>query len=261
MSSIDYPGVANHTVFVDTDKIASLTVESDALAILTTANWLNVLSWQAPVRVAARDASSDPISLQAIADFEIDITADATETITGALLYGLRLRPVTIANDDVDVVDFGNNELDLTAHAYLTGDGPFEFTTSDTLPTGIELATSYFFNNITAGASITIHLTREDAVAGTNAVTFSDAGTGTHTIADVQGSTSSDDDTRRYHADLIGALNDSNDIVVGAQLGHVERIKHSPLTDYYVVFGNDTAVQTLLIRVIPVQEVEWPRIE
>ncbi len=92
----------------------------------------------------------------------------------------------TIADDDVDTVDFANDELDVAAHAYTTGDGPMQLVTSDTLPTGLELATDYWIVVIDAG-TIQLADTFAKAIAAVpTPVTFSDVGVGTHTIEDTE---------------------------------------------------------------------------
>lgn len=108
---------------------------------------------------------------------------DAAVELTGAELFAGVLQDGTLADDDVDTVDFANNELDITGHAYQTGDGPVQLTTSGTLPAGLALATDYYIRSIGSG-TIKLYTTRADAIAGTNAVAFTDAGSGTHTISD-----------------------------------------------------------------------------
>jgi len=91
-------------------------------------------------------------------------------------------KPLTLAADDVDVVDFANDELDVTGHAYVTGDGPVRLTTTGTLPTGLALDTDYWV--IVIGVdTIQLAATFQDAINPVPVpVSFSDAGSGTHTI-------------------------------------------------------------------------------
>ena len=95
---------------------------------------------------------------------------DARETVLGATGTG-----------QVFTADFANNEIDITTHGYVAGDGPFLATTATTLPAGIDLNTLYWVNDVNAN-SLTLHRTREDAFNGTNIVPFTDAGTGAHTL-------------------------------------------------------------------------------
>ena len=245
----------NRLISVEQELIASVTAESDALTLGTPANTMLVTSWQFE-KPAQLNFSTTQAVFQGVTEFDLEIACDATETITSPQLFGWRLRPVTIADDAVDTVDFANNELDLTGHAYQTGDGPVYISAATTLATGLSATTPYYVRDIGAN-TIQLHTTRAGAVADTGQVTFSDAGTGTHTIADKQDAANADDNTQRYHWFLYGDLNEGNTITVGAQQGYMERVQHSPLTHYYEVVGSSgTGAQTLVIRCCPVQTVE-----
>jgi hypothetical protein len=67
-----------------------------------------------------------------------------------------------------------------TAHGLLTGDGPVRLTTTTTLPAGLSLATDYYIIKIDAN-TFYFAASRALAFIGT-AVTFTDDGTGTHTL-------------------------------------------------------------------------------
>lgn len=74
----------------------------------------------------------------------------------------------------------GNDECDLTSHGMITGDGPFQFTTDDTLPAELATSTDYWAilvdaNNFKMASSLV------NALAET-AIAITDDGTGTHTI-------------------------------------------------------------------------------
>lgn len=74
-----------------------------------------------------------------------------------------------------------DNRLDVTGHGYTTGSGPFSVTTSDTLPSGLDDQALYWVNVVSVN-EVTIHITRQDSLSGTNEVAVTDDGTGTHTI-------------------------------------------------------------------------------
>ncbi|MEE8608989.1 MAG: hypothetical protein V3S55_15400 [Nitrospiraceae bacterium] len=77
--------------------------------------------------------------------------------------------------------DFATDDIiDLTTHGMQTADGPFQFTTTTTLPAGISLATDYFAIRVSDN-EFEIALSISDAIAGTQ-VDITDDGTGTHTI-------------------------------------------------------------------------------
>lgn len=81
----------------------------------------------------------------------------------------------------VFTADFANDEIDIAAHGHTAGDGPFALTTTTTLPAGLSVGVLYWVSAPTAGA-LQLHLTHNEAAAGVNPVTFSDAGVGTHTM-------------------------------------------------------------------------------
>lgn len=252
----------NRVVIAHVDLAVSMTAESNALAIATVANWLDVSSWRSPLAGeprTTRKGGADPQDQQSFSgptEFEIDMFCDASETITSPALYVARVHPVTIADDDVDTVDFTNDELDLTSHAYQTGDGPVRLTTTDTLPAGLATATDYYVRDIGTN-SIQLHTSRAGAVADTGQVTFTDGGTGTHTIVDVQSSPNADEDTRRIHHSFYGDLNAGATITLAAQTAYTERILHSPLNLYYIILGTSgTGAQTVTTVLTPIQEVE-----
>lgn len=66
-------------------------------------------------------------------------------------------------------------------HGLLTGDGPVQLTTSNTLPAGLSLATDYYIIKLSAD-TFSLATTRTNAYAGT-AVDITGTGTGTHTLA------------------------------------------------------------------------------
>lgn len=71
--------------------------------------------------------------------------------------------------------------MTVTSAAHLPEVGsPVQFTTSGTLPTGLSLATTYYVTNA-SGTTYNVTNTYADALAGTNKVNTSGAGSGTHT--------------------------------------------------------------------------------
>lgn len=73
-------------------------------------------------------------------------------------------------------VDFGTNTFSEDVTATFVNGERVQFTSTDTLPSGLSLATNYFLTNVTA-AGFQVTATRGGAV-----VNISDAGVGTHTI-------------------------------------------------------------------------------
>lgn len=75
-----------------------------------------------------------------------------------------------------------SNLVNLTSHGYTTGDGPFLLSNDGgALPAELD-NTTFYWVNVNDANSFTLHLTEEDALAGTNTVAFTDDGTGTNEI-------------------------------------------------------------------------------
>lgn len=174
--------------------------------------------------------------------FDVVISGSTTIAATVLEVVAGRKESQVIADDNVDTVDFANNELDITGHAYRTGDGPLRLTTSNTLPAGLELATDYYAIYVGAN-TIQLAASFEDALLG-NAVAFTDGGTGTHTISDTA-------DTLRLNWTSVGFLGDAGSVDLTASKGHRSRVEFSPDCDAYALVGTlDTG--TVTARVIPV---------
>lgn len=67
-----------------------------------------------------------------------------------------------------------------SAHGLITGQS-IRFSTSGALPAELSTGTTYYANVATT-TTFTVHTTNAAAVAGTGAISFSGAGTGTHTV-------------------------------------------------------------------------------
>lgn len=91
-------------------------------------------------------------------------------------------RPLVIADDAIEAVDTVNDRLTLTGHGLLTGDGPVQFTTDNTLPGGIGAATDYWVIRFDDD-EISLATSLANALAGTK-VDLTSAGAGTNTLVD-----------------------------------------------------------------------------
>ena len=76
--------------------------------------------------------------------------------------------------------DNSTDRLTATAHGMSTGDGPFEVSSAGTLPTGLAASTNYWCIRVDDN-TLQVASSLANAKSGT-AVTFSDNGTGAHTI-------------------------------------------------------------------------------
>lgn len=92
--------------------------------------------------------------------------------------------PLELADDIVESVNPATDTLTLTAHSYVTGDGPIQGTTTGTLPGGMELATDYWAIRVDAN-SIRLAARFLDAMNGVP-IDITDTGTGTHTLVDTE---------------------------------------------------------------------------
>lgn len=95
-------------------------------------------------------------------------------------MAGFVLRvPSTVAG--ARTVTSSGSTLTAASHTDLTTGDPVRFITTNTLPTGINPATTYYVR-LGTGTTITVHTTSAGAIANTGAVATSGAGSGTHTL-------------------------------------------------------------------------------
>ncbi len=77
--------------------------------------------------------------------------------------------------DATNDVNDTNEQITITGHGATAGDGPFRASlTSGAFPTGMDATTNYFLGIVDAN-TVTIHLTRAAAIAGTSPVDLTDA--------------------------------------------------------------------------------------
>lgn len=93
-------------------------------------------------------------------------------------------RKVTMASRDlaptISGVNTTTNALGLEAHGMSTGEGPFQVTTTTTLPAGLAVSTDYYCIEL-SDDEFKVATTFDAAVSGTNVV-ITDGGTGTHSV-------------------------------------------------------------------------------
>lgn len=191
-------------------------------------------------------------------DWDIEVKAAAAVDLTLAEIVGVVQDQLAIASDDVDVVDFANNELDIATHGLLDGDGPLQLTTTGVLPTGLALLTDYYVINAGAG-SISLALSVEDALEGTAIVTFSDVGSGTHSILGSESGnfmTGSNNSFRIWWLSygLIGPAADGAISITAAAKGYSTRISHRPRTIAYGVEATLSSAVAVTVSAYPVQD-------
>ena len=111
------------------------------------------------------------------------VTRHAAGTYTDGI-YTSGPTALVVADDVVEAVDTDEDTLTLTAHTLVTGDGPLQLTTDDTLPSGLALVTDYWVVRISAD-EIALATSVPNALAIPPVVVdLADAGVGTHTLVD-----------------------------------------------------------------------------
>lgn len=191
-----------------------------------------------PADMAVVPASWSTPQYGAMPQFDLNVWGAAALSITLFELLAGMLRSTTFVDDAVDTVDFANDELDVTSHIYGTGDGPFQLTTSGTLPTGLALATNYWMIYTNSG-TVQLAASLADALAGT-AVAFSDVGVGTHTIVDVVGGATPTKKMYWHSVGLLGHVQDGN-VTLAARKAYTVRANHDPRTIAYALQGTLSA--------------------
>jgi hypothetical protein len=161
--------------------------------------------------------------------FDLDMWADATITLTSGILYAGRLHAKAIAATAIDSTTHATDTFNEAAHGLLTGDGPFQLTTSGTVPAGLALLHDYWVIKTGAG-TFKLADSLALALAGTP-VTFSSDGTGVHTITGAS--------AKRVHWHSNGAL--PTPISLTNQLASTRRCKHRPGVVAYAVAGTLSA--------------------
>ncbi len=111
------------------------------------------------------------------------LTGDAAEP-AGSFSPATTLNALVYADHTFTAA--GSDIVTITTHGLLTGDGPFRLTTDMAdLPLNLLTGTDYYVIKIDA-STLYLATSRANAIAGSR-VDIGDAGTGTHTLADVAG--------------------------------------------------------------------------
>ena len=98
----------------------------------------------------------------------------------------------TTAAVNMTSVDAANDAITIASHGYATGDGPYQLTTSGTLPAGLATSTDYWVYvvndnsfKLSTSAANAKRVTKQSGttdVANPLVVDITDTGTGTHTV-------------------------------------------------------------------------------
>ena len=179
-------------------------------------------------------------------EFDLEVWADLASDVTDAELLGAALEAVTLVDDDVDAVNAGANTIQLTGHAYLTGDGPVvPSVVGGTIVGGLTAGEGVYLRKVDAN-NVKVYTTREAAMTDGTPIDITGAGTGTTTFADVPGS------TERIHWFSYGLLGPAFDGVLAltAQMAFTVRALHRPRTLAYALSGTPSAALSASIRLV-----------
>lgn len=102
---------------------------------------------------------------------------------------GMPLAQWKMKNTDAEFhTNFATTDVDVAAdtifmedHGFRTGDGPWGFSTTGTLPAGLAVSTDYYLRRID-NDKFALHITIDAARAATGTIDITDVGTGTHTL-------------------------------------------------------------------------------
>lgn len=177
-----------------------------------------------------------------VPELDVGIWAAASVTLTGAELMAGLPRPQVLSDDAVEAVTAGADSLTLTAHAYRTGDGPVQLTTSGVAPAGLAVLTDYYTVKTDAN-TIKLATSRALALAGT-VIDITDAGSGTHTIEDTA-------TTKRVRWHSLGSL---GDIVLDEQRAAMVRVDHDPRAVAYALVATLSGAVATSVDMLPVME-------
>lgn len=164
-----------------------------------------------------------------VAEFDLDMWADAAITLTSAILYAGRLHSKAIGATAADSTTHGTDTFNKAAHGLLTGDGPVQLTSSGGLPPELALLTDYWIIKTGAG-TFKLASSLANALLGV-AVAFSTDGTGVHTYTGAS--------AKRVHWHSHGAL--PTPMSFDAQLAITRRCAHRPGAIAYAVAGTLSA--------------------
>jgi hypothetical protein len=180
-------------------------------------------------------------------EFDLEIWAVSANAVSAALLYAAVGHPLVYADNALTSVDHTAETLTKVAHGLVTGDGPIQLTTSDTLPAGLATATNYWVIKSTDDV-IKLAASRADSLAATPVVvTFTSNGTGTHTIVD----TASTERVFWHLVKNLGVLSDGA-ITLTAQQAYTVRVLNYPRAFAYAVSATFGSAVATTIRLFPV---------
>lgn len=160
---------------------------------------------------------------------DLSIWANATINLTNAVLLAARAHAFASPTALLTAVTNASDLYTKAAHALYTGDGPMQWTTGGTLPSGLSLLADYWVIRVDAN-TFKVAASLEDALAGT-VVAIADDGTGLPTLT-------AEADCERVVWENDGALLGiaaDGAIALTAIRGYMKRVEHHADTVAYAL--------------------------
>jgi hypothetical protein len=176
----------DHPWFVDSAKRIKITDLAD-LTVSSVDTALNQISFGSAHgledghKFNISSTGTLPGGLLASTDYYVGKVDNDTISVTASLDEAKQFIPtMNFVDGDVTV---GSDQIDLTSHAYSTGDA-VQLTTTGVLPAGLATSTTYYMIRVD-GAEVQFATTLANANAGTQIDITAAAGGGTHTISPI----------------------------------------------------------------------------
>jgi hypothetical protein len=137
-----------------------------------------------PINASRQRKKGVVVDVDSAGGFNSDLVLELQSLLQGFMFADFRRKgesefPAEFSEDFTTA--FGTDLVTIAAHGLATGDGPFQLTTTTTLPDGLSLATDYWVIVVSA-STFQFASSYADAIAGTE-IDIIDDGTGTHTMA------------------------------------------------------------------------------
>lgn len=179
-------------------------------------------------------------------EFDLEVWCGTTSTnLSLAEIYALVPHPAVVADQAVTSVANASDTFTRVAHGFVTGDGPFQYTTSGTLPAGMALATNYWIIKLTAD-TYKLATSLENALLGTPLNITSD-GTGTHTLVDT-----ADTQQIAYHSHGVLGAAGSGNITLTSRRAYTVRCAHHTRAVGYTLSATFSAAGPVSAAICPV---------
>lgn len=178
-------------------------------------------------------------------EFELELVSASSVDLTDVVLVGALPIATTFA---VKHPAISTGVYDLTAHGYLTGDGPFLLTAATTQPGGTVATQLVWIIKIDAN-TFSLAVSAADALAD-NAIVVSDAGSGQLSLTAQAGA------ARMYWCAraTLGPAGDGAIALAGVDGGYTTRCKHSPRVAAYALVGTLASAIDLTASISAIDE-------